>query len=122
MTKGVASIANYPRRYIITQTEYVLVVLLLPLFAKLWRGIAMLLGTQSSFDEVRVLWLDKQEKTSHSSAQLYETFSAGPLQAASIGTSSATPSQAASTSTGASQSSSASSQSRHGRPKGSIIT
>ena len=59
---------------------------------------------QSSFDEVRALWLDKHENKSRSSAQSSETSSAGP-------------SQAASTSTGAP---SASSQSRRGRPKGSI--
>ena len=59
---------------------------------------------QSSFDEVRALWLDKHENKSRSSAQSSETSSAGP-------------SQAASTSTGAP---SASSQSCRGRPRGSI--
>ena len=62
---------------------------------------------QSSFDEVRALWLDKQENKSRSPAQSTET-------------STATPSQTASTSSGASQGPSASSQTLRGRPKGSV--
>lgn len=62
---------------------------------------------QSSFDEVRALWIDKQENKFRSSAQSTETFEAEL-------------SQGASTSSGASQPPSTSSETRRGRPKGAV--